>query len=274
MQAPLRSTAALNVTRARVTAREPVRALAAPGAAAQRLTDPQWAALEPRGAYMRLGRPLLRLTLLGVCLPVALVLALPIALVNALHFGGPRGVLFRQQRVGRHGCIFWILKFRTMRGSDGERDTWRAGDDHARVTRFGCFLRNTHLDELPQLVNILRGEMDFIGPRPEMVAIDEWARTRIPRFHERYAVRPGLTGLAQVTQGYAPREEHAYRRKLALDRCSLACASLAHDLDILARTALWMLRGRGWGVHGRAQRELARARVAGRQLARGARRTS
>jgi lipopolysaccharide/colanic/teichoic acid biosynthesis glycosyltransferase len=244
MHDPMRSTAALELARPGPAGRALVRSAEAPSS---RDGAVDWAALEPRSAYARFGRPCLRAVLLAAGLPVALVLALPIALVNALHFGGPSGVLFRQRRIGRHGRAFWILKFRTMHGSDEERDDWHPGEDHARVTRFGRFLRNTHLDELPQLVNILRGEMDFIGPRPEMVAIDEWARARIPRFHERYAVRPGLTGLAQVTQGYTPRERKAYRRKLALDRCSLAAFSLALDLEILLRTALWMLRGRGWG---------------------------
>jgi lipopolysaccharide/colanic/teichoic acid biosynthesis glycosyltransferase len=213
-----------------------------------------WDELAPAGTYARLGRPLLRFALLGLCLPLGIVLGIPIALANAVQFGGVQGVFFRQRRVGLRGGVFWILKFRTMHGSDGECDAWRQGEDLARVTRFGRFLRSTHLDELPQLVNILRGEMDFIGPRPEMVAIDTWACARIPRFRERNAVRPGVTGLAQVTQGYTPREEQAYRRKLALDRHALACTSLRLDLEILARTALWMLRGRGWRADAPAAR--------------------
>lgn len=207
--------------------------------------EPDWNALAPRSAYVRLGRPVLRLALFALALPVVLTLGLPIALWNALEFG-PRRIFFRQQRVGLHGRPFRIVKFRTMHGDDGECDTWRARGDGARVTRAGRWLRRTHLDELPQLWNIFLGEMDFIGPRPEMLAIDAWARARIPHFAERHAVRPGVTGLAQVTQGYAPRELAAYRRKLMLDRVSLACASFALDLEILARTVLWVARARGW----------------------------
>jgi lipopolysaccharide/colanic/teichoic acid biosynthesis glycosyltransferase len=179
------------------------------------------------------------------------LIALPIGIANALQFG-PGRVFFRQRRVGRYGREFWILKFRTM------DDAPRAAEPRARVTRFGRFLRNTHLDELPQLWNVLRGEMDFIGPRPEMVEIDAWARARIPRFRERCTVRPGLTGLAQITQGYTLQEEHAYRRKLELDRLSISCCSLALDLEILARTALWIARGRGWRRRTRAARPGAR----------------
>jgi lipopolysaccharide/colanic/teichoic acid biosynthesis glycosyltransferase len=194
--------------------------------------------------YARYGRPVLRTALLALVLLPTLALALPIAALNALVFG-PRNVLFLQPRVGRHGRVFRIVKCRTMRGTDVE------GPDDARVTRLGRFLRSTHLDELPQLWNVLRGEMDLIGPRPEMLSIDAWARARIPGFRERNAVLPGLTGLAQITQGYVERDEHAYRLKLELDRRYLARFSLAQDLAILAGTALWVLRGRGWTIRPR-----------------------
>jgi lipopolysaccharide/colanic/teichoic acid biosynthesis glycosyltransferase len=102
------------------------------------------------------------------------------------------------------------------------------------------------LDELPQLYNVLRGEMSFIGPRPEMVEVEAWASDQIPGFTERLAIKPGITGLAQVTQGYTPRDVDAYRRKLAINREYLATLSMSRDLGIVVRTALWMLRGRGW----------------------------
>jgi lipopolysaccharide/colanic/teichoic acid biosynthesis glycosyltransferase len=203
-------------------------------------------ALVPAGSYARRGKRLLSLLLLAVgCVP-ALLLALPIALVNACLFRDPRRILYTQPRVGRAGRVFWIYKFRTMREvALGDFDSWRAGD-RLRVTRFGRWLRNTHLDELPQLFNVLRGEMDFIGPRPEMIAIDAWACERIPGFRERNALRPGITGLAQVTHGYAGMDVRAYRRKLAADLWYREHLSLSLDLSILARTAVWMLRGRGW----------------------------
>ena len=212
-------------------------------------TRMDWEALEPPGAYPRVFKPLLRMVLLVLTLPPALVVGLPIALVNALLFRSVRRVFYRQPRVGHRGRIFTIIKFRTLRDASGaDFDSWCLGEDAARVTRFGHFLRTTHLDELPQLWNILRGEMDFIGPRPEMVEIDRWARERIPSFRERNALLPGVTGYAQVTHGYAPKDPAAYARKLWADQHYRRNVSLLLDLRILGRTLVWMVRGRGWGL--------------------------
>ncbi len=205
-----------------------------------------WDALLPRSPYARRGKRLLNLALLLVCAPFALLLGLPIALANAVLFRDPRRVLFRQPRVGLRGRVFWIYKFRTMREAPaGAFDSWKRGDG-LRVTRLGRLLRNTHLDELPQLFNVLRGEMDFVGPRPEMVEIDAWACEHVPDFRERNALLPGITGLAQITHGYAGMDAAAYGRKLAADQRYRERLSLGLDLSILARTAVWMLRGRGW----------------------------
>ncbi len=210
-------------------------------------TATEWETLVPRGPYARLFRPCLRVVLLLLTLPGACLLALPIALANAILFRSPRRILYSQPRVGHRGQVFLIYKFRTMRQAQaGDFDSWKRGLDRARVTRFGRFLRNTHMDELPQLWNIWRGEMDFIGPRPEMLEIHDWACERLPRFHERNALLPGLTGLAQITQGYAERDERAYARKLAADQAYRRRLSLALDLEILLRTVLWVVRGRGW----------------------------
>jgi len=206
-------------------------------------------------AYVRVGKRALGLLLLVLVLPAALALGLPIALVNLAIFRDPRRILFRQARVGRDGVVFGIWKFRTMReGREGREEregrehfeSWRAGTDRLRVTRFGRLLRNTHLDELPQIVNVLRGEMSFVGPRPEMVDIHRWATEHIPGFEARCAVRPGITGLAQVTQGYAGMDEAAYRAKLEADLRYIRSTSLALDLRILFSTVLWMLEGKGW----------------------------
>ena len=212
-------------------------------------TTPDWESLEPRGLYPRLGKPLLRVALFIATFPVALLIAIPIAIVNAILFGSPRHIVYRQRRVGFRGRTFIIYKFRTLRdSSEAEFDAWSEGNDLTRVTRFGLFLRTTHLDELPQLWNILRGEMDFIGPRPEMLEIDRWARERIPNFRERNALQPGVTGYAQVTHGYAHRDPAAYARKLWADQHYRRNLTLALDLTILMRTLIWMVRGRGWGL--------------------------
>jgi lipopolysaccharide/colanic/teichoic acid biosynthesis glycosyltransferase len=196
-------------------------------------------ALEPRSAYGRLVREPLLLGLAVLLAPLGLLLAVPIALVNAWVQGSVRRVFFAQIRVGRRGAPFVLYKFRTMRD--------HPGGDGARVTRFGRFLRNTHLDELPQLVNVLRGEMCLIGPRPELLATERWAARRIPGFAERLVLAPGLTGLAQITQGYTDGgDEEAYRQKCAWNQRYRAELSFALDAAILLRTVAWMLRRRGW----------------------------
>ncbi len=203
------------------------------------LGDEAWERLEPDGFYVRRAREPFLYLMSCLLLPAAIPVAILIALVNARIHGSPRRILFRQERVGRRGRIFVLHKFRTMRDS--------REDDRSRVTRFGRFLRNTHLDELPQLWDVLRGEMSLVGPRPEMIATEAWAAGRWPKFSRRLVLRPGLTGLAQITQGYASEgDEAAYRRKLALNRLYLARISFSLDCAILARTALWMLTGRGW----------------------------
>lgn len=198
-----------------------------------------WEEARPRGWYAELVRGPFLWALALALLPLALAAALPIALVNAWVQRSPRRVFFAQIRVGRRGAPFVLYKFRTMRDHPGE--------DRARVTRFGRFLRNTHLDELPQLLNVLRGDMCLIGPRPEVIATERWAARRCPGFAERLVLAPGLTGLAQITQGYTDGgDEPAYRAKSALNRRYREELSLALDCAILARTALWMLRRRGW----------------------------
>ena len=199
----------------------------------------RWEALEPTGIYARHVRGPFLFGFTLALLPVALLLALPVALVNAWVQGSVRRILFLQARVGHRGRIFTLWKFRTMR--DGP------GNDQARVTRFGRFLRNTHLDELPQLVNVLRGDMSLIGPRPEMLATERWAAQHCPGFVERLCLKPGLTGQAQITQGYTDSgDEAAYEAKRALNRRYRSELSFLTDCAILARTVLWVLRARGW----------------------------
>ena len=214
----------------------------------------EWDRLEPRSLYARrLRTPLLWSVTLVLSFP-ALLLALPIVLVNAVVHRSLSRVLFRQERVGRRGCTYVIYKFRTMRDDASLRD-------EERVTPFGRFLRNTHLDELPQFLNILRGDMCLIGPRPEMLSIERWATRAVPGFGDRMVLRPGVTGLAQITQGYAADGDRAgYARKAALDARYRSTLSLRGDLAILVRTSVWMLRRRGWRPECRRQEPLATAR--------------
>jgi lipopolysaccharide/colanic/teichoic acid biosynthesis glycosyltransferase len=208
---------------------------------------PDWAALAPEGFYFRAGQRLLSVFLVLALAPLALALALPIACVNLVLFRDVRRILFTQDRVGRLGRVFRIYKFRTMKEPKSSSfESWSQGEDQARVTAFGRFLRNTHLDELPQLCNVLFGDMSLIGPRPEMLEIDAWARAAVPGFERRLVLWPGLTGRAQITQGYAGRHPESYAAKLAADEAYRARFGLCQDLWILAATVLWILRGRGW----------------------------
>ena len=144
---------------------------------------------------------ILDMALLCLAVPIALMLAVPVALGNWVHFGDFRLILLRQTRVGRRGRPFTMVKFRSLpvavTGADG------LSDKPLHAAPFGTFLRKTHLDEIPQLVNILMGHMAFVGPRPELLELHLWAVDNVPDFEKRLAVRPGLTGRAQVTQGYA-----------------------------------------------------------------------
>ena len=218
-----------------------------------------WQALEPRGFYPSLVRPMGELALLAILLLPSIVFGVPIVLVNWIVFRDVRKILFLQPRVGHRGRVFVIYKYRTMRDArSGARGPSTQSDEVLRVTAFGRFLRNTHLDELPQVINILRGEMNVIGPRPEMLEIEAWAACHVSGFATRLALKPGITGLAQIQQGYTPREVEAYATKLRINDEYRRHVSFSGDIAIVFRTALWMLRGRGW----RLQRKQGPARDA------------
>jgi sugar transferase (PEP-CTERM system associated) len=154
-------------------------------------------------------------------------------------------VLYRQQRVGRGGVIFYCYKFRTMR-VDAEADTgatW-ALDDDPRITRVGKFLRSSRLDEIPQLWCVLKGDMHFVGPRPERPEFVEWLSKEIPYYGVRHVVRPGITGWAQVQYKYGNTLDDA-REKLQYDLFYLKNASIGLDMLIMFQTIKIVLLGRG-----------------------------
>ncbi len=176
-----------------------------------------------------------------------LVISLPllpfIVLAVKLDSSGP--VVYRQQRVGRRGVIFYCYKFRTMR-VDAEADTgatW-ASDDDPRITRVGKFLRSSRLDEIPQLWCVLKGDMHFVGPRPERPEFVQWLSKEIPYYGVRHVVRPGLTGWAQVQYKYGNTLADA-REKLQYDLFYIKNASLGLDLLIMFQTIKIVLLGRG-----------------------------
>ena len=177
--------------------------------------------------------------LLLVVLPLIPLVCLAIKLDSA----GP--VLYRQKRVGRGGVTFFCFKFRTMR-QDAEADTgptW-AGDDDPRITRFGKFLRSSRLDEIPQLWNVFKGDMAFVGPRPERPEFVEWLTRELPYYPVRHVVRPGITGWAQVRYKYGNTVEDA-KEKLQYDLYYIKNASIGLDLLIMFQTVKIVLPGRG-----------------------------
>jgi sugar transferase (PEP-CTERM system associated) len=178
---------------------------------------------------------------------IGLVVSMPImiavALVVRLESKGP--IIFRQTRVGRMGKCFEVLKFRSMR-EDAEKVNgaqW-ASENDPRVTRIGRFLRKYRLDELPQFVNVIRGEMSFVGPRPERPYFVEELRKTIPYYDERHSVRPGITGWAQVQYAYGSSIEDAFN-KLEYDLFYLQNMSLTFDLAIILQTIRIVFGGRG-----------------------------
>jgi len=174
--------------------------------------------------------------------PIAAVLSLLVALLIKLESRGP--VIFKQRRIGRDGHPFTLYKFRTMkvRGSDDGPSFARLGDD--RLTRLGKVLRPIRLDELPQLWNIVRGDLSIVGPRPEQGPfVDRFSET-IPFYTHRHLVRPGLTGWAQVNFGYADSEADTVE-KLSYDLYYVKHVSPWLDLEILGRSVWTVISGFG-----------------------------
>jgi sugar transferase (PEP-CTERM system associated) len=176
-----------------------------------------------------------------------LLISLPLLpfIVLAVKMDSSGPVLYRQQRVGRRGVIFYCYKFRTMR-VDAEADTgatW-SSDDDPRITRVGKVLRSSRLDEIPQLWCVLKGDMHFVGPRPERPEFVQWLSKEIPYYGVRHVVRPGITGWAQVQYKYGNTLADS-REKLQYDLFYIKNASLGLDLVIMFQTIKIVLLGRG-----------------------------
>jgi lipopolysaccharide/colanic/teichoic acid biosynthesis glycosyltransferase len=194
--------------------------------------------------YVRLKR--LVDVVLGVLGALVLVIAIPFVVVGDLIANrGP--LLYRQPRVGKNGRTFDIIKFRTMRpvGPDVLANEWTSEND-PRITPFGRFLRRVHLDELPQVINILRGDLSVVGPRPEQPHYVEELSQKLPFYNLRHLVRPGLTGWAQVNYGYAGDERDAME-KLQYEFWYLEHQGLALDARIVGRTIRSIFGSRGSG---------------------------
>jgi sugar transferase (PEP-CTERM system associated) len=178
---------------------------------------------------------------------IGLILTAPLMpflmLIITLDSKGP--VFYTQTRVGKGGRLFKVVKFRTMR-QDAEASSgpkW-AGDNDPRITRVGKFLRSSRLDEIPQLWCVLKGDMAFVGPRPERPEFIAWLSKEIPYYGVRHMVRPGLTGWAQVKYKYGSTVEDA-REKLQYDLFYIKNASIGLDLLIMFQTVKTVLLRRG-----------------------------
>jgi sugar transferase (PEP-CTERM system associated) len=170
----------------------------------------------------------------------------PIFVLSALiiKFESAGGIFYRQDRVGENGKIFEIIKFRSMK-KDAEKNgpVWATEDD-SRVTKFGRFIRKTRIDELPQLINVLRGDMSLVGPRPERPIFVENLAKDIPFYNNRHVIKPGITGWAQIYYPYGASVEDALH-KLEYDFYYIKNISIAIDILIIFQTIKVVLFGKG-----------------------------
>ncbi len=211
----------------------------------EHISENSFGSMLPNLAYCKAKR-VIDLVAALVALPVLFVPLLLVALAIKLDSPGP--VLFRQQRMGYRGHPFSIFKFRTMHAKQDDAISARVaamtGDQDPRVTRIGRFLRHSRIDELPQILNIISGDMSWIGPRPEAVPLSRWYEEEIPFYFYRHIVRPGITGWAQVNQGHVSDIE-SVSTKLGYDFYYIQNFSAWIDVLITLRTINTMLNGFG-----------------------------
>jgi sugar transferase (PEP-CTERM system associated) len=206
---------------------------------------PSWLIFSGRARRMRV-QEFLRTAMHRAVAFVGAIVSLPVALLAAalIKLESPGPVLYRQERVGMNGRVFTIMKFRSMR-SDAEQagPVW-AQDNDSRVTRVGRIIRKIRVDEIPQFWNILKGEMNFVGPRPERPHFVKQLAEEIPYYEQRHLIAPGLTGWAQIKYPYGSSVEDA-RQKLQYDLYYIKNQSLVLDAVILFETVKTILFGRG-----------------------------
>jgi lipopolysaccharide/colanic/teichoic acid biosynthesis glycosyltransferase len=211
----------------------------------EHLSENSFGSLAPRHDYMMFKAAVdwIAALVIGVMLlPLLIIVAVAVRLTS------PGPALFKQERTGYLGKTFIVFKFRTMKVTSArigdERDLAITRDGDARVTPLGRFLRKSRLDELPQIINVLRGEMSWIGPRPEAAVLSRWYEDEIPFYRYRHIVRPGIAGWAQVCQGHVA-DVHEVRSKLQYDFYYIKQYSPWIDLLIVVRTIRTMMTGFG-----------------------------
>ncbi|MER8956275.1 sugar transferase [Mesorhizobium sp. M0833] len=210
----------------------------------EHLSENTLGSLNPNQAYLKIKQAIdwtSALFVLIVFSPLLLFMAV------AVKFDSPGPALFRQKRMGYRGHPYEVYKFRTMKLNDtlvDEKEAAITKVDDARITRLGQFLRKTRIDELPQAFNILRGEMSWIGPRPEALVLSKWYEAELPFYRYRHIVRPGITGWAQVNQGHVAAVDDVLE-KLHYDFYYIKNFSPWLDVLIVFRTVRTMLTGFG-----------------------------
>ena len=212
------------------------------------LVSPGWLIFAPgfrRSKVRRIAKRALDMLVSGALLLVAWPVMLLVALAIKIEDGVSAPVLYKQFRVGQGNKAFNVLKFRSMR-EDAEKDgkaVWASKND-SRITRVGNFLRNTRLDELPQVFNVFAGTMSIVGPRPERPQFVEELQKTIPYYSERHVVQPGVTGWAQLKYAYGASEEDAIE-KLQYDLYYIKNQTLLLDIMIILQTVEVVLWGKG-----------------------------
>ena len=208
-------------------------------------TEPDWLLYSDGFRFGHLDRVLKRLIDLGISLCLLLI-TLPASLIVAgaivLDDFGP--VFYRQQRISHGGRPFWIIKFRTMRVNAEKNGPQWASEDDPRITWVGRILRRTRIDEIPQLLNVLKGEMSLVGPRPERPVFVDNLSKRIRLYHLRHSVKAGMTGWAQINYHYGATVEDAVR-KLEYDLYYLKHFSVLRDITIMLQTFRILLFAKG-----------------------------
>ena len=210
----------------------------------EHLSENSFGSLLPNHNYRKIKR-IVDIGATLVLLPFVLVIGVGAAIAIRIEAPGP--VFFRQARRGYRGGVFEVLKFRTMRHEPAKpqaREEAITRDDDDRITRVGNFLRRTRIDELPQIWNVLKGEMSWIGPRPEALPLSQWYQSELPFYGYRHIVRPGITGWAQVNQGHVADLESVFQ-KLHYDFYYIKYFSAWLDMLIVAKTFAIVCFGRG-----------------------------
>lgn len=212
------------------------------------MLSPSWLYLSEGfriGTFRRIGKRVLDILVVFLLLPVALPFMLLVSIAILIESGGRGPILYSQTRVKQDGLPFQIYKYRSM-ATDAEKDgvaRWASKND-SRITRVGKIIRKGRLDELPQLFNVIKGDMSFVGPRPERPEFVEKLAEIIPYYEERHRVKPGLTGWAQVCYSYGDTEADSIQ-KLQYDLFYVKNYSVLLDMLILLQTAEVVLLGKG-----------------------------